>query len=170
MFAGPILIALLSSLPGTDLRAGWPTEPASASLRFDVGRLAEPQVTKTVLLVAASALILQELVILEERDRNHIVPTISQVLRETGSKVNVVPFLGSALVTHWWLNHDLQDAQARGRGRVFLGLSLAFVAWDVKCAAFGASGVEKELRNPPYLAVALGLLSGYYLWPQDVKH
>lgn len=142
---------------------------AQPSLHLDIGRLAEPQVTKSVLIGSLAVLLASEALIVYERDHGHRVPTISQILRDAGASANAAPFLGSVLVTHWWLNHESGTTlDAQRRGHILLGLGLAFVAWDVKCA-FSCTDTEKALRNPPYLAVGMGLLAGYFLWPQSVS-
>lgn len=161
------LLALALTFPGS-LRIEPHQQPVPMNLHLDVGKLAEPQVTKGVLLGSLAVLLASEALIVYERDQGHHIPTISQILRETGTRVNTVPFLGSVLVTHWWLNHDDGGSlDAQRRGRIMLGLGLVFAAWDVKCAVFGQSAFERQLRNPPFFAVASGLLAGYLLWPQN---
>lgn len=161
----PVLVILQLALSAS---LALPT--AKPRLQLSLGDLAEPQVTQGVLIVAASALLVSELLILSERNSGHVVPTISQILRKTGTQANVVPFALSAMVTHWFLNHhDIQRSEAQARGHILLGLTLALALWDLKCGLVGATPAEMYLRNPPVLAVGIGLLAGYLLWPQSVQ-
>lgn len=143
-------------------------QPAPTGFQLKLGDLAEPRVTRAVLVVAATTLLVSELIILAERRDGHIVPTISQVMQAWGAQYNTLPFLGAAMVTHWWLNQNtVQDAHTRGA--VFAALALSFVLWDTKVALFGASDFEKRLRNPPYLALGIGATAGALFWAQKVR-
>lgn len=142
--------------------------PPTINYGFDIGKLAEPRVTKAVLITSAAVLLVSELLILNERSNGHVVPTISHVMQDWGAKYNTIPFFASALVSHWWLNQQ-EVYSEHARGNIFAAIAVAMLLWDVKVAIFGASPLEAHLRNPPYLAVGIGAAAGAVFWTQKVR-
>ena len=146
----------LAALP--DLRVRPPPAPA---LRLDMGDVVTERGTQAALIGTAVLLLVLEVAIVRERDRGHVVPTISQVLRDWGSQYGTLPWTAGVLSGHWWWNGSRwpDERSARRNALMLGGLTLGVLAWDV----FDHRG-GKRWRAPVLLVG--GVLAGHRLWVQ----